>query len=148
MDWTEVRPVLRATYTLLDSEGQTTPEFVCQRLGVQPRDDRTLRALTLLYQGGYIDGITIEQSPAPIFIRPTEKGLREASGWPDDSSGTQLEVLLRLLDERIESDETSDEEKGKLRRVRGSLVDLGRDVAVGLLTAYLSRVAGAAGDDG
>jgi hypothetical protein len=148
MDWTEARPVLGATYELLATEEQTTPERVCQRLGVEPQDPRTIRALALLYQADYIDGMMVDQSPAPIFIRPTEKGLRQASNWPGAGDGAQLELLLRLLDERIESDDTSDEEKGKLRRLRDSLGDLGRDVAVGLLTAYLSRVTGTAGDGG
>jgi len=82
MEWSEVEPVLDATYRLLADEEQTTQEAVCEAAGRAPGDERTIRALALLYSDGYIDGITVEESPAPIFISPTAKGLRKTSGWP------------------------------------------------------------------
>jgi hypothetical protein len=57
-----------------------------------------------------------------------------------------VELLLRLFDERIESDETPEEEKGKLLRARVAFAALGRDVAVGVLTALASsQVSGGSG---
>lgn len=127
----------------------TTREAVCQALDRPDGDERTIRALALLYEGSYIDGITVENSPAPIFIKPTEKGLRETSGWPKEGVGAeQIELLLRLLDERIEADDTPEEEKGKLQRARDAFAALSRDLAVGVLTAYVSRVTGAGGEGG
>jgi hypothetical protein len=148
VDWSEARPVLEATYRLLNKADQTTQEEVCSALGVPAGHERTIRALALLFEAGYIDGLEVDSSPAPIFIRATEKGLREASNWPGRPAPDQVELLLRLLDERIESPETPDDEKGKLRRVRDALGDLGRDIAVGVLTAYVSRATGAGGDGG
>jgi hypothetical protein len=145
MDWNEAKPVLKATYELLDAGEDVTQDQVCEALGQPPQDARTIRALALLYEGGYIGGFTAQQSPAPVRIRGTPKGLQEVSGWPREDSGgaQQVELLLRLLDERIASDETPEEEKSKLRRARDAFAALGRDVAVGVLTAYAGKVSGA-----
>jgi hypothetical protein len=146
MDWSEVEPILQATYRLLNEEESTTPEAVCEALGRLAGDEGTIRALALLYEDGYIGGNTIEQSPAPIFIEATGQGLRQTSGWPREGGGAELvELLLRLLDERIADDETPEEEKGKLRRARDAFAGLGRDVAVGVLTALVSHTSGASG---
>lgn len=143
MDWCEVKPVLRATYDLLDDDERVSQEAVCQALGRPPEDPQTIRALARLYQGGYIDGMTVDQSPAPIFIIATPKGLQETRGWPREGGGAdQVELLLRLLDERIASEETPEAERGKLRRVREGVASLGRDFAVDLLAAYVARASG------
>lgn len=89
MDWKEVRPILVATYQLLDGEEFVTQEAVCEAVGKPPRDERTIRALALLYESGYIDGHEVDNSPAPMLIRATEKGLREASNWPRDGGPDQ-----------------------------------------------------------
>jgi hypothetical protein len=144
MEWSEVQPVLRATYELLDAGEDVTQDQVCEALGRPAGDERTVRALALLYEGGYIGGFKL-QSPAPVRIRGTTKGLQEVSGWPreGEASPELVELLLRLLDERIASEETPEEEKSKLRRARDAFAALGRDVAVGVLTAYAGKVSGA-----
>jgi hypothetical protein len=142
MDWNEVRPVLAATYRLLDESDSTTAEQIAQDLGRPLDDARLKRALGLLYDAGYIDGPTIDALPYPVHIEFTEKGLRETAGWPKDGGGgDQIEALIRVLDEYIESDETPEEEKGRLRRAREAFVGVGRDVAVRVLTEYVSRQA-------
>jgi hypothetical protein len=149
MDWSEVEPVLNATYDLLDEQESTTPEAVSNALGKPTGDERTIRALAYLYDADFITGQTIEQSAAPVFIQATEKGLQAVRGWPGGGSDAQLvELLLRVLDERIESDETPEEEKGRLRRARDAFAAVGRDVAVGVLTAYAGQLSGAAGGSG
>jgi hypothetical protein len=145
MDWNEAKPVLKATYELLEAGEDVTQDEVCAAVGRPPQDERTVRALALLYEGGYIGGFTVNQSPAPVRIQGTPKGLQETSGWPREggAGAEQIELLLRLLDERIASDETPEEEKGKLLRARDAFAALGRDVAVGVLTAYAGKVSGA-----
>lgn len=125
-------------------EGGSSQENVCAALGKPNGDPTTIRALELLNNGGYIGGTTIENSPAPVFIEATPKGLERASGWPAESQdgGEQIELLLRLLDERIDSAETA-EEKSKLRRARDAFAGLGRDIAVGVLAAYVTQASGA-----
>lgn len=150
VEWSEVEPVLQATYQLLNDREEISQEEACAAVRRPPGDEKTIRALALLYEDGLIGGFTIEQSDAPISITATPKGLRQTSGWPtgDDRGAQQLEALLRVLDERIDSEETSDDDKGRLRRVRESVGDLGRDLAVGVLTAYVARITGAGGDGG
>ena len=145
MDWSEVEPVLNATYALLD-QGDTTQDAVCEALGKPAGDEPTIRALAELYKAGYIEGDAFLQNPASIFLRATEKGLQAVRGWPGAVSEAQrVESLLRALDERIESDETPEEEKGKLRRARDALAGVSRDVLVSLGSAYLAQVTGASG---
>lgn len=147
MDWSEVEPFLKATYELLDEQETVGQDAVCEALGKPAKDERTVRALAELYNAGFIASAgSIEESPAPILIQGTEKGLQQVRGWPSGGSDAQLvELLLAVLDERIESDETPEEEKGRLRRARDAFAALGRDVAVGVLTAYAGQVSGASG---
>ena len=71
MKWDEVRPVLKATYRLLNDAESTSPEAVCVALGRRDDDERIRRALALLHQEGYIGGFTTAQTPVPISITPT-----------------------------------------------------------------------------
>jgi hypothetical protein len=146
VEWKEAEPVFKMTYRLLNEEDRVTPDAVCDALGRSAGDERTIRALALLYEHDLIGGLTVDQSPAPIFIQTTPKGLSEAGGWPGEgSSSQQVELLLALLDERIESDETSEGEKGKLRQIRDGVSSASRDLMVAVLGAYISQATGASG---
>ncbi len=140
MNWEEVKPALEETYRLLEDQEQISRDAVCEALGRPASDEHTILALTRLYEGGYIDGITYEESAAPIFISSTEKGLREVSGWPGDGSERYVELLIQLLDERIEDPETPERERGKLRRIRGAAADAAPDFFGKVLAAYTAKV--------
>ncbi|MGD9737523.1 MAG: hypothetical protein AB7V58_18220 [Solirubrobacterales bacterium] len=142
MQWSEVEPVLNATYGLLEENDEVGQDAVCVALGRPAGDQATIRALELLHQGGYIGGPTIDNSPAPVFIEATPKGLEQASGWPGEDGNRQIELLLHLLDERIEAAATP-EEKSKVKQARDAFAGLSKDVAVGLLTAYVTQISGA-----
>jgi len=147
MDWQDIRPVLDATYRVIDERDTANEDVVNDALGRAHGDVRTERALALLTETGYIGGPSIDSTPVPVLIEPTEKGLQEASGWPRDGGGDeQVALLLQLLDERIADQQTPEEEKGKLRRAREAFAGLSRDVAVGVLTAYTTRATGISGD--
>lgn len=66
-------------------------------------------------------------------------------GPGEGSSSQQVELLLALLDERIESDETPEGEKGKLRQIRNGVSSASRDLMVAVLGAYTSQTTGASG---
>jgi hypothetical protein len=144
MDWSEAEPVLKATYDLLDDAELIGQEQVFQKLGREPGDEQTIRVLARLYEGGYINGMTVDRNPAPVRIRATLKGLEQVRGWPREGGDTDqlVELLLRLLDERIAAEDTPEQEKGKLKRVRDGIASLGRDFAVDLMAAYVARVSG------
>lgn len=76
----------------------------------------------------------------PSLIQPTEKGLQLMRAWP--RSGTDADVLLRLLDERIDDATTSEEERTRLRRFRDAAAELGQGALLAVLTAWSTRVAG------
>ena len=147
MNWQEVRPVLDATYRVLEERDGANEDAVNDALGRAHGDIRTERALALLAESGYIGGPSHDMSPVPVLIKATEKGLQEASGWPRDGGGDeQVALLLKLLDERIEDQRTPEEERGKLRRARDAFAGLSRDIAVGVLTAYTTRATGVSGE--
>lgn len=147
MNWDEARPALETAYRLLDesAQDQVSTEAVIAALGKPPGDARTVRALAHLYDANYIDGFMADQSPAPIFITPTEKGLQQVAGWPSTSGGgREVEMLLALLDERIADETRDDDERGRLARFRDAVAGVGRDVGAEVLAAYLARISGAA----
>lgn len=148
MIWSKVEPVLVATYRLLNAEREkVSQEAVCAELGRPPHDETTVRALALLYEDKFIGGFMVDQSPAPILITATPKGLQYTSGWPAEEGGSrQVELLLQLLDDRIKSDEVPEAEKGKLRQIRDGVGSASRDIVVSVLAAYVARMTG--GGDG
>lgn len=147
MEWSKVEPVLKETYALLEDADEVGQDAVCNALGRPRQDTETVRALEQLFKAELIGGFMVDQTPAPVIIRATTKGLQQTSGWPREGGGSeQVELLLRLLDERIASEDTPEEEKGNLRRVRDAFAALGRDIAVGVLTAYAANASGASGN--
>lgn len=142
MQWSDVEPTLMATYKLLDDNEEVGQGEVCAAMGQPPGDPTTIRALELLFKGDYIGGPTIDNTPVPVFIEATPKGLEQASGWPGEDGSRQIDLLLQLLDKRIELAETP-EEKSKVQQARDAFAGLSKDVAVGVLTAYVAQVSGA-----
>ena len=141
MDWNEVRPVLVATYDLLQDAEYVRPEAVAEKLARED-DEWFDRVLGLLQENGYIGGHMVDQRRAPIMIAATEKGLREVANWPREGGSFELaEALLRLLDERIADEGTSEPERGKLQTAREALSGLPRELLVEVMAAYASRVA-------
>lgn len=82
---------------------------------------------------------------AEVFynIRLAREGLQEVQGWPKPGGGTDLApLLLALLDEEIEDDETPEPEKGRLRRLRQAAGGVGQGVLTDVLTKLFERQAG------
>lgn len=147
MDWEAVKPVLDATYRLLAEEDAIAGDAVITELRRPANDKETGRTLEALSKADYIKGKFIEDTSVPVLIAATEKGLQETSGWPKPGAGSDLvELLLRLFDEQIESPETTQDEKTRVRKARDSFAAVGRDISVGVLTALISKQTGATGD--
>jgi len=146
MEWSEAKPVLETTYRLLAQSDEVSGQAVNQALGRASDDEAAGRVLEKLHEGGYIKGHFVMQTSLPIMIESTEKGLQETSGWPAPGGAAgaeQVELLLRLLDERIDDETTPEEERGRLRRARTAVGDVGRGVLTEVLAAYIARVSGA-----
>lgn len=143
MDWSDAEPVLKATYDLLDDQERVSQEQVCQALDRPIGHDRTIQALAFLYEDDFIGGFTVDQSPAPVLIQSTPKGRQRVRGWPGpNSQSDDLDRLLTLLDQKIEAPGTPEEEKTRLLKAREAFANLSRDVAVGVLTALVSKQSG------
>lgn len=96
------------------------------------------RALCYLRDFGFIDGKMFLGHEMPEHIQATEKGLQAASGWPV-AGGSQLFALefVKALTERIDDNETAEDERGKLRRLREAT----QDVGVRVLAEVVARMA-------
>jgi hypothetical protein len=144
LDWQRsVLPVLHATYDLMD-EGRTDMLDGDALLASLVTGDRTKADLydvfQLINRTGYAD-VQFASAMSIAFVSPTEKGLQTTRGWPAPGQG-DVETLLRLLDQRIASPETPDEERTRLQRLREAAGNVGESVLTSLLGAWLSHVAG------
>jgi hypothetical protein len=141
LDWNGVVfPVLRAVYAAYPNAPR--PELgVDQRtinaqLGRDEADPETARVLEELVHSGYLEAtMEVDQIQGPAFCRLTEKGLRTVAGWP--SADAAVESLVAALDEEIEATE-SETEKGKLRALRDSVGQVGRDVVADVLAKVIT----------
>jgi hypothetical protein len=86
----------------------------------------------MLVTTGYLD--TTTQAMGTRFTRMAEKGLQITAGWPSGAADAAYTRLLALIDEQVE-EAASPEERSKWQRLRDAVVDVGRDVAVEVLSA-------------
>lgn len=147
LDWQrDVLPVLDATYRMLEEQGpyaQLDGKEVAHALGRDEEDMALRHVFEQLGHAGYIKptwaGVTL-----PIMIEPTERGLQYAMGWPVLGQ-SDVDALLRMLDQRIESPDTPEDERTRLQRLRDAAGDVGTSVMSSLLSAWLSQVSGVGG---
>jgi hypothetical protein len=137
--WSDVEPVLLATYGLLADRDMISSDEVVAAIEPEPTNALTaVRALNYLNDHGYIDGTMYLGSVMPENIRATEKGLQVASGWPvPGDSQVFASKFVKALTERINDSEIADEERGKLKRLR----DATEDVGVRLVAEIVARTA-------
>jgi hypothetical protein len=77
-------------------------------------------------------------STGPIAFRLGEKALQSVAGWPGGSADLASE-LLALIDRRLADPAVSQDERGRLERLRQTLSDVGKGVVTGLLTALIEN---------
>lgn len=91
--------------------------------------------LRRLHDNGYIvgqDATTFGEEYDLMMIRLQGSGLRAVGQWPPED---QYDAFLAVLDQRIEA-ASSDEERGRLERVRETALGVGRDVLTSVLSAW------------
>jgi hypothetical protein len=141
MRWGDVEPVFRATYGLLDERDIVSSDDVIAALDPAPVNAFAPgRALRYLLDYGFIDGAMYLGHEVPEAIRATEKGLQVASGWPvPGESGAFASAFVQALTERINDTETADDERGKLRRLRDAIEDVGVRVVAEVVARMAER---------
>jgi len=137
--WNDTLPVLKAVVDLYPGASPgfgVSQDQVNEHLGRKKGDLDTSRKFEMLQRAEYVDGLLdTDQTPGPLMAVPTEKALSLLAGWPT-SGAAAVEKLLSILDERI--DATPDEEqKGKLRALRDSVVDIGEGVVAEVLVRLM-----------
>ncbi len=142
--WTEQHlPVLRAAVELCDEQNGTASEAdIAERLGL---DDAAIQAA--------LKGLLAEDPP--FFVKadrrfeggyervwqPTGHARRAIRQWP--SAEVRLNEMIQIL--QLAADREPDEEKrGWLRKTASWLGSAGRDVAVDVTAAVISRQIGGA----
>jgi hypothetical protein len=144
LQWeTEVLPVLEAVHRAtarhefpaygIDSE------LVAAELG-RANDDRDMAfALRRLIEAGYLkETLSSDVQFAPKAVELTERGLQVTAGWPTGPGDALLSSLLAEVERRIATT-ASAEERSALERFRDFALGVGRDVLVGVLSAYADR---------
>src|SRR4051794_21244901 len=95
MDWKTARPVFEATYRLLSQGGgYIDGRAVNEELGRSADDESTGNVLGLLTRTGYINAEFVLNSALPVLITPTEKGLQQAAGWPQEGGIPEAESVV------------------------------------------------------
>lgn len=138
--WEDTLPILQTVVDLYNEagpgEGVSQPQ-VCKRLGRNEGDSGVSRAFEVLERSGYLMGeMEIDSVPGPLTAAPTEKALQLLAGWPSSGDAAAAK-LLSILDEQI-AHASSEEEKGKLRKLRESVVDIGESITAEVLVKLLS----------
>jgi hypothetical protein len=116
-------------------------DAVVEELG--PEADGYLVALTLdeLVRAGFLDEtMGADQLPSPASSRLTEKGLQVTAGWSTASGEVAFDRLLSVIEQRIEASAT-DDERSRWERLRDSVIGVGREVLVGVLTTAVNAAA-------
>lgn len=143
LDWDDdVRPILVAVKQAADES-----DDIMQRLDSRAieaaagRDEGDLgifTALTALSEAGYVEGVAgFGDPPTWMFVKLTEKGHQEVSGWPVTPGGDYGAKFIEELDRRIE-DAPDDAERTRLQRFRDAAGDIGKGVITGVLTDMAS----------
>jgi hypothetical protein len=145
---TDVLPLLTVVYELMNEsvDGSVDGEEIAARLGVGEDEEVRLRAR--LRQLADTDYIRVGAWPGgmelPVLISSTEKGLQTTFGWPG-RGGDSVELLLKMLDDRIADPDLPEEERTALQRLRGAAGSVGQGLLQSVLSAWLTHVTGAAG---
>jgi hypothetical protein len=129
LEWLADHPDVRAI--------EPTP--VAAELGADVADVRRSldRMDGIFYEGKSMFG---GESGTRMMPRLTERGLRAAGVWPSDDP---FAALVTAIEARIAAT-PDDADRSKLESIRDGLVGAGRDVMVGVLTAYVKGQAGLA----
>lgn len=149
LDWSaDVLPVLiaacEASYDSTPELGATRSE-IAMRLDAEPDEIDVARILFHLVEAGYLVDTAAHlramgEDGLPKAVRPTEKALQLAAGWPSGPADHIAAQLVAALDERI--DRAEGEERSRLVRLRDGITGIGRDVLVAVLTDAAKRAGG------
>lgn len=119
--------------------GEVDVDALNRRLSRGRGDARTVGVLRSLTRGGYIEVIDNgpDQTAGPRLFALTDKALQVVASWPSTTGEAAVQKLVAELDRRIE-DEPDEARKGKLVKLRDGILDVGKDVAAGVLTKVLT----------
>ncbi len=124
-------PVLVAVVTLFDRPnfGFLTYQQVADEIGL--RGDVVSRALQALKGGGYVETRPGGSGDASQhWVTGISASARVVTGqWPSESA--VVERLLTVLEEQSRS--ATEEQKGKLRRLRQAMIETGTDVVAKII---------------
>ena len=130
VEWQDdVLPVLEAVWRTTKSKVGYDPTVsqreINDRLGREPDDRRTDRALYELARTGYVTStFQTDVSLGPLEVELTEKGLQTVGGWPGRDPA---DAFLAALQARVDAEE-SVEERSAAQRLLDAAKGLSREV--------------------
>jgi hypothetical protein len=79
----------------------------------------------------------------PFMILPTEKGLQFCCGWPSTAGAADfLAALLAAIEAKADAPETSDDDRGRLRRVLDAANGAPKELLAEITTKLIEGQAG------
>ena len=93
--------------------------------------------LRALEDAEYVQGIRMRKEGLFLYVnlRLREAGLRAVGQWPRDS----YDALVRIIEARL-SQEQDPDRRSRLRALLDSLIGIGRDVAVNVLSEWAKSI--------
>jgi hypothetical protein len=141
-NWSEMEPVLRTAYWLLDesADGKVNGAALADALGRDHDDPHLWFVLREAKKYGWIEA-AFPSGRYLKLVRATEKGLQRFSGWPRPGD-VDVDALVQVLTERIEDPATPADDRTALVKVRDGLVEMGKSAATSIVTAWITRATG------
>lgn len=133
-------PILEAVDRLQREQGGAPPlrlAEIAEEAGLTI--DQVDAEIDLLVTGGWLGYEVVRMSGGKATYRLNhagvyEKGARIIGRWPPDDP---FDALLEMLDARLAEEGLDEDTRTKLERFRGGLLDVGKNVAGGVLTALV-----------
>jgi hypothetical protein len=141
LNWSEAQPLLAVVYRLVEDRSTDMLEGaeVAAALGKAKNDQVLYTQLRWLNEAGYLRAHLAGGTTVGL-IQPTHLGLQTEAGWP--KPGEVNADVLRLLDERIDDPDTSDDDLSALEKLRDAVGATSQTVISGLLLAWAQQHTG------
>jgi hypothetical protein len=143
LDWTtEVRPVLDATFRLIDDPDVLEVTSLQVADALERPHEGVVQTMAYLAEADYLSTeASIDQASGEVVMEVnglTEKSLQLVANWPIPGiSNDAHAALLKVIDERMV--DAVPEERSRLEKLRDGVAGVGRDVTVQVLAELARR---------
>lgn len=136
-------PILEAIFNLEEAKDEhgfnsVGPGDVAEEVGLDL--DEVRRGIRALYEAGFVEGNDASSGAGwDLFgLRLLERGRRAVGQWPTDDPYVSL---VKMIESQIAA-EPEGERKTRMKKLLGTLTEVGSDVAGSVLSAFVQQTLG------